>query len=283
MNGIIYYNRGTKCLARLLVSIYSLREHYSGPISIISQVTEDQAPYLCKKIANCFDGVDVIETDSGVGAGKNRAYIEACLCHTVSPYENTIWLDADTLVVQEFADYIFEKVEEYEFAIAQFADWKTNGKVARRIRSWKGIHPDQWLEDALDFGIAINCGVFAFNKDSSLMNDWFELTLPGRKNFIADESCCQLILPQYPHFLLPSCYNCSCKYDNPYSNETRVIHYHGQKHCRIRGNDILYNGELWLEKYHEVIREDLAEIKKWQPLTDVMLKKYMRRIGWGPS
>ena len=36
MRGVIWYNRGTKCLVRLAVSAYTLRQHYGGSAAVIS-------------------------------------------------------------------------------------------------------------------------------------------------------------------------------------------------------------------------------------------------------
>jgi hypothetical protein len=34
---VLYFNRGTSCYIRLLVSIFSLRKHYSGPVKLMQQ------------------------------------------------------------------------------------------------------------------------------------------------------------------------------------------------------------------------------------------------------
>jgi len=40
--GVIYYNRGTKCCLRMLVSIFSLRRHYKGPVTVMIEGEQDQ-------------------------------------------------------------------------------------------------------------------------------------------------------------------------------------------------------------------------------------------------
>ena len=276
--GVIYYNTGRKCLHRLLNSIYSSQKYYDGPISIISQ-GEESLEY-CKKIADAFDNVDVIDYDYEVPDGKNKAFIEACLVHKSTPYDLTIWLDADTLITGEFADDLWDAAEEHEFAIAQFSNWKSRGnRIAKRIKEWEPYYPE-WIDDAINFGPAINCGVFAFRKDSKLMQDWYELALPGRENFIADETCCQLILPQYPHKIMEAKYNCSCKYGDPYNEDTRIIHYHGRKHYRQgslkKRNRMINASDLWCEVYEEVLEKNIAGVQDWQPMGDRMLKKYLK-------
>ena len=89
------------------------------------------------------------------------------------------------------------------------------------------------------------------------MKDWYKMASQGRENLVADESCCQVILHKYPHVIIDSRYNRSCKYDDPKKEDTRIVHFHGKKHCRLNTNGkIPYNGELWLNEYEEIIKAD---------------------------
>jgi len=277
-NGVIYYNTGDKCLARLLVSLHSLRKHEDCNVAILSQGEDSNK--VCEKIAGAFDNVELIEVDYGVEEGKNKAYIEACLCHEATPFEITIWLDADTIIRKPFSQELFDYTEQHEFVISQFATWETHGgTIKKRIMEWKNIYPEL-IDGALNFGPAINCGVFAFKKDSEIMNVWYDMAEQGRDNFIADESCLQVFLHKFPHMILPdTSFNCSCKYDKTIK-DAKIIHYHGRKHCRLdeRGNP-QFNSELWIKELEEVIENNTADIKSWLPGSD----KYLRRYFNGKS
>jgi len=272
--GIIYYNSGTRCLVRLLTSIHSLRKsHPNIDITILAQ--NDNGYQICNTISNTYN-INLKEVDYGVSSGKNKTYIEACLCHTVTPYDLSIWIDSDTIIMKPFAEDLWAFAESSEFAVARFSNWRTTGRsIKKRINSWSEIYPDL-MDAAINFGPAVNCGVFSFKKDSLLMKDWCGLALPGRNNFIADEVCCQIILHKYPHIIIDSKYNRSCKYDDPNKEDTRIVHFHGKKHCRINDNRILYNGELWLGEYNEIVKNNIANVLDWQPSGDIMLKKYLK-------
>jgi hypothetical protein len=108
------------------------------------------------------------------------------------------------------------------------------------------------------------------------MKDWFGMAFKGRELFIPDETCCQLMVPQYPHVIADHRFNCSYKYDNPDDPDIRVIHYHGRKHCRI---DLPYHGDKWIKIFGEVSSRDVAGINTWMPAGDRMLKKYLIHLG----
>jgi predicted O-methyltransferase YrrM len=266
---VIYYNTGTSCAVRLLVSLHSLRQHYGGPVTILTEGEESNA--LCEKIGAAL-GAEVKRWDCGVPPGPNRPYLAKTRYHLGSPYELTVALDSDTLVVGGI-DELFQLAAEHSFCVAQLAQWKTRGKIiGGRIRQWQKALPE-WIQDALNFGPAINCGVVAFHKDARLCADWLDHALKGREYFIPDEVSCQLMLPRYPHHILDGCWNRSCKHDDPSLPETRIIHYHGRKHCRA---ELPYHGDKWAMAYDEVMRQNLAGVRTWTPAGDRQLARHMK-------
>lgn len=273
--GILYYNSGIKCLVRLLVSIHSLRK-INPKDSITILFSGDDCENICKKISQVYN-IDLKKVEYNVPEGYNRILLEKCLCYSKSPYDINIFLDADTLILKDFSKDLWEYAEKYEFAVPKFSNWKSNGKrIYKRIIQWKNIYPDL-IDDAINFGPAINSGVFSFKKNSSFIVDWYNLAILGRNNFIADETCCQLFLHKYPHIILDSKYNVSCRYDNVYKHDNRIIHYHGRKHCKINKEYKLEHGaELWIKEYDEVISNNVADILSWQPSHDRTLRKYIK-------
>ena len=272
--GIIYYNKGKKMAVRLAVSIYALRRFYRGPVTILSEGDDSHA--FTYPIAERF-GCKVQNTIFNATEGKNTTYLNACLVGEHTPYETTIWLDSDTLPERPFTE-LFDAAEKFEFAIAQFATWKTSGRrIRKRIEAWEGILPDHWIDRALHFGAAINCGVFAFHQRSKLVRDWHRLASQGQHLFIPDETCCQVMLaqPEYPNYIMPQTFNCSIKYADPLADDVRIIHAHGSKHARFENDVPQYNSQIWWEVFEEIrdfsvvqdyIRTDpkvRREIGKW--------------------
>jgi hypothetical protein len=267
--GVVYYNTGTRCLVRLLVSICSLRNFYSGPVTILLE--GDDSLGICSRIGTATNA-DIQAWSSGIPDGKNRHLLAKTRYCSGSPYDTTVAIDSDTLVVGAI-DELFHLAEESEFCVAQFANWRSNdGLVGKRIREWQGIHPLD-IEHALDFGPAINCGVIAFKKRAAFCQDWRRLALPGRELFIPDEVSCQVTLHRYPHRIVDQRWNRSCKYDNPDKPDTRIIHYHGEKHCRP---GLPFHGGKWLQELEAAYEQNVASLKEWIPAGDHTLDRFRR-------
>lgn len=281
--GIIYFNYGTGCIPRILTSLHSLRKHYSGEVSIMSQ-GDDSNLFFQNKAQ--FDPefqklkVDIVEMTVTVPAGHSYGFLITTLADTYTPYDLTIWLDADTLVRGPI-DELFDIAEKYEMAVPNFAGWgTTSGAMAKRIKYWTQFYPEL-IEDAHKFGSAVNCGVYAWKRGAKFMQDWYTKTLPGRDSFIPNETCMQVMLPQYPHKIVDQKFNCSCKYSNAYDPDTRVIHYHGRKHCRLRDGKLLNHADLWIAEYKEVLEKNICGIKEWEPGGDRHLGKYYKHLKTG--
>ena len=264
--GIIYYNKGLKMLVRLIVSLHSLRKVYDKKIALL---VEGEGTKECKEIAKMYN-VECVEVNFGESY-KNKTYLNSCLSHTVTPYDTSIWIDSDTLILKD-PSKLFKYANENEFAIAQFANWVSSGsRIKKRIKAWKPYLP-KFIKEALAFGPAINCGVYAFRKDGKLVKDWYDHATKGKTNFIPDEVCCQVILPQYPHIIVDAKYNTSCKYGTV-DNSTVIVHYHGRKHCRIKDGKYLNNSKVWYKAYDEV--KDLDVVKDFMK-KDRQLRKNIK-------
>jgi hypothetical protein len=263
--GVIYYNVGESCVVRLLVSIYSLKRHYNGPITIISEGVESDA--LCSKVAQTMN-VTLKHAIFDTNGPKNHPFLAKTKINQVAPYDYNVFIDADTLVVGRI-DELFNTAQ---FTITRMAEWSTNGtKISHRIKNWSNICPDL-IEPALNYKKAINTGIFAFVRDATIFNEWYGLTLKNRDTFIPDEISCQLLLPKHSHNLLDCRFNWSCKY-GPDIDDIRIIHFHGRKHCRP---GLPFNADKWVKVYNEVVNQNLADVCQWQPAKDRMLYKYLK-------
>jgi hypothetical protein len=271
--GIIYYNHGSGCAARLVVSLYSLRSVYSDDIAVISD--GDESNELCQKMANDASlGIQVVKPNINVKLGRNHSYLAKCRLHEHTPFDVSLYIDADTIVKGDLT-HLIPLAEENEFVVSQFSKWKSNGRmISRRIRDWQHIRPRD-IKPALDFGPAVNTGVMSFVKESSFMKDWFRIARKGRGFFIPDETSCQLLLHRYPNKVVDWKNNASCRYDDVEEESVKLIHYHGRKHCRA-GDPMPFHGEKWVNLYREVFDKNIAGIQDWSPGGDRHLKRYLK-------
>lgn len=274
--GVIYLNYGTKCIFRLIVSIHSLRKYYKGNISVLSDGDESNNALNDIFLGNDI-GVDIIKCKFDKKLeGKNSIYLKKADINTNTPYDVSVFLDADTLVVGDISE-LFKLAEENDFVVPQFTNWTTNTRqIVKRIKSWESTH-SEFIKNALEFGPAVNCGVFAFKKDCEFAKKWCNEIIIGRNNFIPDETGMQVILHRFKHKVCDQIYNVSCKYSNPYDNNARIIHYHGRKHCRLNNEGkLLYGGDLWINELNEVTKENFLNFSNINDefKTDRMFNKY---------
>jgi hypothetical protein len=88
--GIVYFNIGTGCAVRLLVSLRSLRRVYAGPVTIVS-VGEDSHS-ICEMIAAALR-TDVLRWEPPVSSGSNTAYVAKTFLNQVTQYDVKIAIE----------------------------------------------------------------------------------------------------------------------------------------------------------------------------------------------
>ncbi len=268
--GILFYNYGTGCAARMAVAIHTLRQHYTGPITILAD--DEEAWPICLNFAqDARLNVSVVRVKFNVAKSKNHHYLSKCRLHEYTPYDVTLFLDSDTITLGDLTP-LLDEAEKHEFVTTQFSNWKSNGRIIqKRIEGWKRILPND-MEAAINFGPAINTGVMAFTRTSKFMTNWFRYARRGRHLFIPDEVSAQVLLHRYPHWIAPYYYNASCKYDDCHNPDVRLIHFHGKKHCRT---GLPYHGSMWAACYERVFAENIADIQEWTPAGDIKLKAHI--------
>jgi len=267
--GVIYYNTGFKGLARLLVSLHSLRKHWDGPVTVLSEGEDSSSK--CREFAK-VGLCDVREIDVTIPPGIQTAFLKKTLTHKTTPYQLNIFLDFDTLIRGDITE-LFDLAEKHQFVATNFAGWRSDGRtMVKRIRNWLPYYPKDLVEGAIPFGPAINAGTFAYDRDAKFHDDWYNLTLPGRHLNLPEETCMQVHLRFYPHFVADQKYNCSCKHSTPHHPDTRIIHYHGRKHCR---SGLPYGGDLWIKEWEEVEKKNIAGVKRWGQRVDRYLRRHL--------
>lgn len=269
MDGIIYYNAGLKCLTRLAVSLYTLCNNYSGKICIIC---DDISAEYCEKISNIFSNITVVvKYEFDKNPGKNETLLNKCRINIASPFDRTIFIDSDTIILKDISD-CFNYLNESEFIVAQFSNWKPcDNPYRKRIKGWESIIGKDEVLLTLKQQKSVNTGLYGWVKGAKIFDEWFNLACKNREGFIPDEIACQILLNRYSHQVISSQYNVSCKHEK-ITDEAKIIHFHGKKHCRIDNGKYLYNSDLWY-RYFDAIRHYpiIEEITKF----DRFLCKYL--------
>jgi hypothetical protein len=231
----------------------SLRKHYNGNLTVFLEGYHD--PKLVSGIKDSFNA-NVVYRE--VSPSQHRALlrkIEICLD---SPYDLSVVLDSDIIVTGDFSE-LFEAAKDHDLVLAHFAGWDSNGPtISRRIRGYAPLKPE-YIDAAVNYGPAINCGVFAWHKGSVMFKEWLEIASWGEKQeiYICDEVACQLLLPRYNVKVLGTRCNVSVLHD-PGTTDPRIIHFHGKKHVLNEPKCA-----LWLKEFIEALKENTCEIKSF--------------------
>jgi hypothetical protein len=278
--GVIVFNCGHKCLVRMIVFLRSLRKHYQGPVTVFLEGPHEQN--LVDSVRDTFK-VDVVYRP--VSPSKSHALLRKIEICKDSPYNLSIVLDTDTIVVGDFTE-LFEAAKGHDLAICHFAGWDSSGgTISRRIKGYAPLKPE-YIDAAVKYGPAINCGVFAWRKDTPIFDewlpiaDWGDTVIPDGPNkkdrmYIADEVACQLLLPRYDVNVIGTRCNVSVLHD-PNTPDPRIIHFHGKKHC-IEAQKC----SIWIQEFIETLKENCCGIRKMVIEGQCLEDKRLRRFVFG--
>lgn len=281
-DGVIYLNIGTRHLVHLAVSLYALRKIYDGPVAILSG-DECVREYIAGE-KRLGDHV-VIEFD--YASQRTNCYHAKTTMHHRTPFERTVFLDADTLPVADFSD-LWPAQDEFVH-VTQFANWTTlrpgrrgdkPPKIAGRIlnNAWPELFPAQVEYQVANEYPAINTGVLGFSKTSQrFMDKWHEMTTKQWQlsqerrevsSFITDELACQLLIFEYPNWIFTYEWNASPVYcwEKMPCEDVRIWHGHGAKFFKLRGETecgLRRQNSLWLPFFFEAMRDNWCNLPKW--------------------
>jgi len=284
--GVIYYNMGTKNLGRLCVSLYTLRKVYDGPVAVLCR---EFPPRWFRVFLRAMKAERI-----RIDLGERSALTGKAALWRHSPFDPTLYLDADTVVLGN-PESIMPQADGPGFVVTQFCNWVTNGRrIGDRIRALAPVLTAKQVQQAIDYGPAVNTGVMAWRKDCKLLPAWEKLALAAWKKKcmrrMVDELACQVLLPQFADdvsVIMDDC-NWSPKFSQEYPEERpTIVHYHGYKHVHpypmcvywkciwheLRQKyDIKPNGDRRLTRYVEELPDGLT-------LCCVVNEKYARKFN----
>ena len=270
--GVLFFNRGSGCIVRAMVALSSLRNHWKGAVTF---VLEEPYPKEFEDVCK-FYNVDVKHNPM---SPETSALVRKTETLLSSPYDKTLWLDADVLIVGNI-DEMFDLLDENISVVTpHFAGWISSGRtISKRIRNFKGKVSDEILEKSLVGSPAINTGILSYKKDSKFMRDWVKLALEtDGLCFIADEISFQVLYPSYPEVkICDQKYNVSVKFGNEVPDK-RCIHFHGKKHCLD-----FPLCQLWKAYFNKMMKTNEANINHFaEKYPDKRLVKYLVNMNSG--
>jgi len=250
-HGVVYLLHGMGAAERLAVSVYSLRNHWCGSITILTGDAAERA--IARRIANGFNCRVLLIQDM-----PDNAMLAKTRIPEWTPYGETLYLDADTVVVGA-VDELFD----YALTLTQEGCWVSTGKrVGKWIRSWRDKIEDhdclEWLEIQLAHSWpAINTGVFAFRRDNHHLDTWRKIAEQCPDMMMVDQLAMQIATSVIPYRLLDDRFNHSPTHGMA-MEDIRVHHFHGRKHCRSRRVH-----PVWEKAFAEAMEANIGGLQEW--------------------
>ena len=264
--GVVYLLVGERHAVHLAASLASLREHYAGPVAII---TDRYAGYHwgLHVFGHAETGpLQVLPANLDASQGK----LLKTLMPGLTPFDSTIYLDADTLVVGSI-DELWPR--EGEWVLTQFSDWLlSRNRMRRRVAEWRDIEPRRvsFLLDDDDPASwpVLNTAVMAWQGDGGwLAREWLATAMKrpqDSRGTATDEMAIQLVLPEIKDRkcrVLDRRFNASCVFDCEGSRagepeDVRIIHYHG-----FKGFKRLSGQKTFLPFYESLLAQDRYGIR----------------------
>ena len=257
-DGIIYFLWGSAHATQLLVSLWSLRRHYAGPVAILTPDPPPSPAHLIARDPRLQTTVGFVPLCAG---RRNGAHCTKTWIHRHTPFDRTIFLDADTLV----AGTLEALWPQQNAPIwTHWPKWKAFGSpVEARIRRFAAEAKCEHLLEKCGAWPAINTGVFSFHRDDAALEPIHELCLRGRQVFIPDECAVQLLAMHHPHQLLDDRWNLSPRHGSEGGRaDPRVIHAHGGKVLQP------WIKARWLATLRAAWDLDLGGVRMWMPSWD---------------
>ena len=265
---VLYFNRGESCYIRLVVSIFSLRKHFSGAVMLINEGPLDRS------ISELVQKLEVVVRE--LPSTTEHVLVRKASLWRYLEHDHVMYLDSDTIVCKPI-DEFFDRIKEWGTVVTAFEGWKTTGGMMRkRIEQWRAVAPDV-IQPAFEYAVAINTGVQGWSKGAAILPRYEEFTRRGEaggcSGILLDEIAMQLLVPHHRHYVASASWNTSGSFGE--IRDAHIVHFHGKKH----GSAENPRCHLWKQHYYEVLAAfpDHAEALK-ESWGDKRLHRFLKSL-----
>lgn len=272
MRHIVYLTSGAAHLPYLVCSLYTLRQHWQGPVHVFSW---SESRDIARQIA--LDNRLQIEFHDRQPAyrGKCDQFMDKQKVVEEWPDHRDVllYLDADTTVHGDVSP-LLAAAEDAGFAATQWNDWMSGRGIARkRILDLLGVSdiPEGLIREIIsEDWPSVNGGVWAAKPDSGVLPVWYDWTMKARHLFIADEKVLHVLQKEFASTgemttVLGGRYNCSPIYQPPDMPDGAVVvrHYHGDACVRPSKGARNRGPELWWPVWRECLEQNIGGVRQW--------------------
>lgn len=274
MNGVAYLLSGEKSAELLVLSLWTLRQYYNGPVTIF---------YV--KTGHVGNVVDAIRNDKRLHVTTQRTetvgdavfpkWIPKIFLFHATPYRNTLYLDADTTIHASpeplFANDTF-KLAKTLHGVRIRDDHRFATQTRRRILRFKRFGPvmKQMVSEVYrDNCYVVNTGMMMFLHRHRILWELHHLIYGWRQFGLSDERTMNMIMPHCVDDIefVDGEWNSLVRYDENWK-QAKIIHWHHKY-----WNEPVFADE-WRSLFSEVIEHNVANIRHWCGLCNYRMKHF---------
>ena len=289
MREIAYLISGRPHLPYLVASLWTLSEHWDGPV-VISAWKEsfDMVKAIVDEIGPPSNAVPMnirVAKREPEWRGRNDQFLDKIHMVMEAEADVVLYLDADTTIHGDLSP-LFEHAERCGFCATQFCNWSMQGMAGSRVKKLLEFPeiPRHYINRLFDSPgwPSVNGGVWAAKPSSPVLPQWYGWTDACKKDmFIADEAvlhvCSAAFCPEgQMSILCGGVFNCSPKYQpaEVADESVRVWHYHGD--CNTRLNKSQKGYDLWWPIWQSCLDNNVGGCAEWQ--SSVVGNKWMKQL-----
>lgn len=255
---MIYSLSGPASASQLVCSLWSLRQHYDGPVTVF--VTPDARPLIEMIRQDRRLRIEVQATQRFDDCPRPH-WVTKAFTYVQSPYQFTIYLDADTLVLSDihpmFGRFVVAKCNDLR--ILDKHQYPTS--VRRQMFRFRRLGPGfgRMLDDTYKANLHVaNNGVLAFQRDHPVVWRMHDMAMGFRQLRLHDELALNMILCHHNDVQrVDGRWNALARYQDGWP-DVSVAHFHHKTFFQNSRGREMFSAHLRL-----AIEADVGGISTW--------------------
>ncbi len=280
--GIIYGLTGPSHAELFAVSLWSLRQHYGGPVTLfVTPCCQELGETICADARLECSLAKTMRLDDN----PRPHWITKAMLYLQSPYDHTIYLDGDTIILADpspmFDDRITMAVTRCRGEKLRLkSDHQYPISLRKQVQKMRGYGPimSGMVERAEDANVyAQNNGVLAFPRNHPALWEIHHLSVGFRRERLHDELATQLVLPRHQDTIryVGGEWNALAKYEDRW-DRAKIVHLANGSHLKDwRGWGGHRGVDLWLHWLRSAWEADAGGLQRWCGDGDPAVKSQM--------